>query len=337
MCQILCLTSHDPGQLHAIIQKVWTQMSTTQKDGYGAAWFGADGTIGYLKRRFPKIRTDEPPPFVKPPTQGYQNSKPQDPFHESNDIPSDGGFVIIHGRMATNAVNVANTHPFIDVLDDGRLVALVHNGVVSSSKYSNLLDGCTCDSELLMRAYTGGGIDEVERHIEGRYAFMYLEYVPPTVEEVAAAAEKGTAAVGKKTLHIAKDKQASLKCGLKADNTFVFATTEYLIKLVDGEPEGEVKSNMLMVFSDATAYVHTEYHGLTYLERMKDWLKGDDKPKVQATESYPPSTTQPTQHQTRQSTPYKPSALDKDLTEAEQAEIRRLEMEPIDLLMGHAS
>lgn len=334
MCQILCLTSHDPAKLHETIQKVWTQMSYTQKDGFGAAWRGADGTIGYLKRRFPKISMEGPPPFVKPPTQGYTGGKPQEPFAESNDIPSDGGFVIIHGRMATNAVNVANTHPFVDILDDGRLVALVHNGVVTSSKYVNELADCTCDSELLMRAYTGGGIDEVERHIDGRYAFMYLEIAPPTVEEVAAAAEKGIQAAGKTTLHVAKDDNASLYCGLKPDNSFVFATTEHLIKLVDGEPEGEVKSNMLMVFSNATEYVLTEYKGLSCAERMRDWWRGEDK---KTTETYPP-----TQHQTHQaaqdrvSTPYKPTQLDKDLTEAEAAEIRRLEMEPIESLLNQS-
>lgn len=331
MCQILCLTSHDPARLHEIIQKVWVSMAFSQKDGYGAAWRGADGTIGYLKRRFPKISTEAAPPFVKPtaPT-GYGSHKPQDPFFESNDIPSDGGFLIIHGRTATNAVNMANTHPFLDVLDDGRLVAMVHNGVVSSSKYSNLLDGCTCDSELLLRAYTSGGIDEVERHIDGRYAFMYLEVAPPTVEEVAAAAEKGIQAVGKTTLHVAKDEMASLYCGVKLDDTFVFATTEHLIKLVDGEPEGEVRENMLMVFSDKTTVVHTPYKGLTYADRLKDWWHGNDKPKT--TESYPPVSQGPTQHQTRQAIPYKPSALDKDLSDEELAEIRRLEMEPIEMV-----
>ncbi len=321
MCQILCLTSHDPAKLHEIIQKVWTQMAFSQKDGYGAAWRGVDGTTGYLKRRFPKIGTDGPPPFVK--TATYH--KPVEPFHESNDIPSDGGFLIIHGRMATNDVNVANTHPFVDTLDDGRLVALIHNGVVKSGKYSNKLSGCTCDSELLLRAYTDGGIDSVEKHVDGRYAFMYLEYAPPTADEVAAAAEKGVPAIGKNTLHIAKDEMASLYCGVKADNTFAFGTNEALLKLVDAESEGELKNNVLLVFSDATTYQHTEYKGLTYAERLASWWEGKEKPTT--TESYP------AQHQNRQTLALPaPSKLDKDLSDAEAEEIRRLELEPIEMV-----
>ncbi len=332
MCQILCLTAHDPARLHEIIQLVWSKMAFTQKDGYGAAWFGADGQIGYLKRRFAKISTEGPLPFVKV----VNSTKPTDPFAESNDIPSDGGFLIIHGRMATNEINVANTHPFLDELEDGRRVAMIHNGVVRSTRYANRLDGCTCDSELLLRAYTDGGIEQVERHIDGKYAFMYLEYVPPTEEEVASGAEKGAPVVGRKTLHVAKDSAAFLYCGAMPDKSFVFATNELLIKDVGGDPEGELKNNVLLVYDGPTDPEYTEYKALTWAEKRIagwfEWENGKPKPPTPPTHS-----TYPAQHQERQAALPAPrinqlTKLDNDISDEEQAEIEALEREAIDIL-----
>lgn len=315
MCQILCLTSHDPAKLHEIIQKIWVKMSYSQRDGYGAAWSGADGTIGYLKRRYPKIGPEEPLPFVKA-------SKSPESFAESNDIPSDGGFLIIHGRMATGVINVANTHPFVDEFEDGSRVAMIHNGVVRSAKYANVLHGCTCDSELLMRAYVHGGIDEVEQHIDGRYAFMHLEYTPPTDEEVAAAGD-GAPPSGHKALHIAKDSGQSLYCGLLADKTYAFATTEGLLKDVDAESEGELISNVLIIFKSKTEFEMTEFTPLTWHE--KNW----ERPKVHA--QTPIHTPTHSSYPQLPAARTEPTQLDKDVTAAEQEEITRLEQEAIEV------
>lgn len=51
-----------------------------------------------------------------------------------------------HARIATNAVCIENTHPFVK----GNTL-LMHNGVVSSQKYT--LQASTCDSELLLNGY----------------------------------------------------------------------------------------------------------------------------------------------------------------------------------------
>lgn len=231
MCKILCLTSHDPAARNDIILRAWKAMSAGNNDGFGAAWVSPDGHIGYFKRSHARIDDLPSLDFVHKKTY-LTYSKVTTPFSQSNDIPSDGGFLIIHARNATNAVNVANTHPF--VTEDA---AMVHNGVVRSAKYKNEAPGCTCDSELLFSAYRHGGIKEVTDEIEGSFAFMFLQ---------VSGAEK------KRTLHIAKDDRASLECGyIAADKTFAFATTEHLLGVVGAESMGEVDDGTLVVFEDA--------------------------------------------------------------------------------------
>lgn len=331
MCQILCLTSHDPAQRDAIIQRVWRKMAFSQKDGYGASWQGVDGTIGYHKRRYPTLHPEDIPSFVK------GNHKNPDPFGESNDVPSDGGFLIIHGRMATGQINVANTHPFITQTDDGRRIALVHNGVVRSAKYDNVLPGCTCDSEFLLHAYAAGGIEEVENHIEGRYAFMYLECAAPTPEESAAAGD-GVPVVGKKTLHVVKDFGQNLKVGWTKWGCYAIATTEYLFPAVEAEDMGDLNDNTSIVFTSATDYVETRWVAVSYAKKQPA-LWGNRNFQKETPAHVPPTTPAVQQHQSFPAASTLPAAthaaldqIDAKLREAEAEEIRRLEQEPIEVI-----
>jgi predicted glutamine amidotransferase len=324
MCKILCLSSHDPAERDAIIAKVWKEMATSERDGYGAAWFSASGEIGFYKRRYPVIRVGDGYPFTKTATKS-----PTD-FDQSNDVPSDGGFLIIHARTATNPINLANTHPFIDVLPDGRKVALIHNGVVRSDKYVNELAGCTCDSELILRAYIDGGIDNVERYIEGRFAFMYLEYVPPSDDEIALAAAENREPLGKKTLHVAKEKYANLYVGTQSDDTIVFATTEYLLKEVGAISDGEFLDNHRVVLSGKTEFEMDTFKSLTMFEKKAAGYFKPDPPIVQ-------QQHQPRQHQTYPAnhTPIgETSTIDKALAELEAEEIKALELEAIEQYPG---
>lgn len=257
MCQILCLTSHDPAKRDQIILDAWHQMSITQKDGYGAAWFGADGTIGFHKRRFPRlVDTIETPKFVD------SKKGKTTPFSLSNDIPSDGGFLIIHGRASTNDISLANTHPML-----AENAAMVHNGVIRSFKYSNKNVGCTCDSEKLLLAYLDGGADNVELHTDGSYAFMMLKYEPPTDDEIVLAASEDRLPAGKKSLHIAKDNVRTLHSGVMHDGTYAIGTTEFLLEKVNAEYHGEFLNYTLLIFSSATEYQMTEYKGLAYAQK----------------------------------------------------------------------
>lgn len=56
--------------------------------------------------------------------------------------------ICLHARTATNAVNLQNTHPFIDK-DSG--TALIHNGVVQTNNLE--LKTSSCDSEGILNAY----------------------------------------------------------------------------------------------------------------------------------------------------------------------------------------
>jgi hypothetical protein len=327
MCKILCLSSHDPASRDAIIAKVWKEMATTERDGYGAAWFSASGEIGFYKRRYPVIRVGDGYPFTKTATKS-----PTD-FDESNDVPSDGGFLIIHARTATNPINLANTHPFIDELEDQRRVALIHNGVVKSEKYVNQLEGCTCDSELILRAYVDGGIDNVERYIDGRFAFMYLEWTPPTEDEIALAAAEGREPVGTKSLHVAKEKWANLFVGTLADDTIVFATTEYLLKEVGAISDGEFLDNHRVVLTGKTEFEMDTFKNLTMFEKKAAGYFKPDPPIVQHQQHQPRHQSYPPTGQTSNILSAT-GDIDKALAEVEQEEIRALELEAIEQYPG---
>lgn len=323
MCKLFCITSHDPAKRNEIIQRVWTKMAITEKDGYGACWFGVDGQIGYLKRRLPKISTADVASFVKPGV-GYA-AKPAVVFDESNDIPSDGGFLVIHGRAATGGhggISLENTHPFIQEYNDDSRVAMIHNGKVESKKYDNQLPGCTCDSELLMQAYVHGGIDEVELNIEGLYAMMMLEWAVPTEEELAA----NPGAPFKKLLHIAKDSKKYLYAGAMPDDTPVIATSQDLITEMGAAIDGEVYDNRVIIFTDRTNYTESTFKPLFGFE--KGWAKVTGKtPTVsepKTTHSYPANG--PGQEQTVVGSA---KDIEDQLKLAEQEEIEALERAPI--------
>ncbi len=222
MCKILCLTSHDPAKRDDIIRRVWEDMKTTERDGYGAAWFAADGTIGYYKTRWPVIPTEGVPDFVNP------------AFYDFNDVESDGGYLIIHGRAASpnTPINVHNTHPFIS--EDGKM-ALIHNGCVYSTmgRYKNIAP-CTCDSQLLLLAYQEGGIDEVSKFIGGKFAFMAL-----SLED------------DKKTLHVAKDADKWLYGGKLPNGGYAIGTALHLLDVVGAVPVGEIKDHHILIFGRA--------------------------------------------------------------------------------------
>ncbi len=203
-------------------------MKLTQKDGYGAAWYGADGTIGWMKRRYAHVK-ESGPKFALPEFIAKKVAQ-ADGFSASNDIPSDGGFLIIHGRIATNPVTLNNTHPMMNA--DGS-AAMIHNGMVWSDLYDNT-PGCTCDSELLLQAYLAGGIDEVNAEVDGYFAFMMLQ-----LDEE-----------GRKLMHVAKDARAALYGG-KMKKGYAFATNEILLEGVKAEVLGEVKDSHVLVFDGA--------------------------------------------------------------------------------------
>jgi hypothetical protein len=246
MCKIFCVTRHDPAERDNIIQKIWQVMATTEKHGFGAAWFAPDGRICHYKARSPVLPTFVVPSFVK--GAGFNEMHPKD---ENGNIPvSDGGFLIIHGRHATCDINLSNTHPML-----GENAAMVHNGVVDSIRYENV--NSTCDSEKLLRAYLDEGIEGVEQNITGYYAFMLIENV---------------AGPNARRLHVGKDSRATLYCGAKSD-AYIFSTSELLIEKYKGVVLGEVMDNKLAVFTSPTEFTETNFvpKKLDYHAQMSDW------------------------------------------------------------------
>ncbi len=257
MCQILCITKHNPEKRDELILSVWHHMAYTggQHDGFGAAWFSPDGQIGYHKSSVPMLNypTGLPGKVAKFLKKGFFDA-------ESNDVPSDGGFLIIHGRNATCQINVDNTHPMLVWgQEDGPIAAMVHNGVVRSYKYKP--KDSTCDSEMLIQAYVFGGMAEVEKEIYGSYGFMHLQLIND-----------------KKTLHVAKDSKAKLHCGIINGTIFSFATTESLLDKVGASHVGEVQDNNIITFveDDPDFVVNTfvpnlSYGPPSYSPILQDW------------------------------------------------------------------
>ena len=156
MCKILILQSHAAARRDSLISSAWQYFAKTgESDGYGAAWISRRGQLGWAKSLAPTL-ADDLPAYVS----GFA-------ANAHLDEPSDGGWLLIHGRRATCGVSVENTHP---MLADGS-AALIHNGVVQSETVENI--NTTCDSELLLRAMDSRGTKGLEE-IQGYFAFAML-------------------------------------------------------------------------------------------------------------------------------------------------------------------
>lgn len=218
MCKIAILTQHSPAEMRGIILATWAAMSTSEKDGFGACWLSPSGRIQSVRSSSPS-EGEEQPDFV----DGFWSGA----FSKSN-----GGPLLIHGRTATCDVNLTNTHPLIN----GNR-ALIHNGIVSSTRYHNVTT--TNDSELLLHAWADG-IGAVERDISGYYAFAHL-----------TASRRGW------TLDILRDGRASLVAGRLPEGGFAFATTEAVLKATKAKRCGKVRDNVWIRYR-GTRHVHTK-------------------------------------------------------------------------------
>ena len=215
MCKLAIVTKHDRANLGAIIVNTWKEMSSTENDGFGAAWVMPNGKIGYMKSSQPTILPDLP---------AFCES-----FSDGTELKSDGGALIIHGRTATCGVNAANTHPMLQ-----NNCALIHNGVVNSSRFHNT--ETSCDSELLLHAWKEDGIDAVAKDISGYYAFAIIQRIK-----------------GKTVLDIVRDDRAQLKVG-KIDGGWAFATTHGLLTVLGSAYLSDYKKNTHTSFVDGKQY-----------------------------------------------------------------------------------
>jgi hypothetical protein len=220
MCKIAILTSHNPKRVRETVLSTWAAMSTTERDGFGACWLTPTGRLASVRSSTPTEQSPMPD-FVES-------------FWDGAFGTSNGGPLIIHGRTATCDVELGNTHP---IIIGNR--ALVHNGIVSSTRYHNV--ETTCDSELLLHAWADNEIGSVENHVTGYYAFG-----------VITASRRGW------TLDIVRDSRAKLVAGRNPDDKgYTFATTDAVLAATGAKRCGTVRNDVWIRYK-GNRHVHTK-------------------------------------------------------------------------------
>lgn len=207
MCKIAILLQHDPKRLAQTVTRVWTEMSKTERDGFGAAWLSPRGTIRHIKSSSATPGLSLPDFF--------------DGFAAGGFSQSSGGPLLIHARTATCGICPDNTHPMLV-----GSTALIHNGVVSSERFQNT--ETTCDSELLTHAFRHNGVKALETDITGYYAFALLEAFPRQ----------------RWTLDIVRDSRAPLVGGQLKAGGYAFATNDAVLASTGATMCGKIRDNV---------------------------------------------------------------------------------------------
>lgn len=200
MCKVLILQNHTPAARNRLIRSAWSYFSRSGETcGFGAAWISRSGHLGWAKSSSPILGGDLPAW-----ADGFSGSA-------LLSEPSDGGWLLLHGRTATCSRTLENTHPMLD----GGGAALIHNGVVSSDAFQNVTT--TCDSELLLRAWDSDGAKGL-RKISGYFAFGLL-----------LRQRDGWHAV------VARDDKARLRTG-RTRHGWAWGTTDDALRTAGAEP-----------------------------------------------------------------------------------------------------
>jgi len=213
MCKIAIILKHDPKRLIETVTDVWTAMSKTEKDGFGAAWLSPRGALRYIKSSTTSPGESLPDFF--------------DGFTDGAFSTSNGGPLLIHARTATCGVSPENTHPMLVGSS-----ALIHNGVVASDRYHNV--ETTCDSEILTHAFQSQGTVALENDVTGYYAFALLEARPKNHW----------------TLDIVRDSRAPLVGGVLKNGAFAFATNESVLAATGAKYSGKIRDNTHFRYKD---------------------------------------------------------------------------------------
>ena len=242
MCKIIVFSKaplpNSPKRQRKLFSTLLDELGKSQKDGLGIAW--VDG-IGIVHRR----RWASPEDFKE-----FLEDDCRAPFALTTSDPPDPepaqGFVLLHGRTATSEKGLRNAHPHMLTDPAGTTFALIHNGVVNASepdkaRLGQLLSGC--DSELILAAFAAGGMERVNQIITGYYAFA-----------VIVANADGTS-----FLHVVRDGTTSLYVGELSDKSYVFATTEDLIKLAGAK-----------VYAKCNPLMHVTFDNMGVLMDMED-------------------------------------------------------------------
>lgn len=213
MCKILAITNMEKviidSKFIGAVQKEITGYG--DKDGFGYAILDESGNIFGERTATPKWFK----PFISSPNNPNKPRIDALPLtHKQSDCfgqqKSKAKSMIAHGRLSTNTVNLANTHPFV-----GEDIALIHNGVIQDAG-KMLTRGIHLktdnDSEIAFRYWQMGGMVDVEENVSGYYALAVLDGYT-------------------KRLHVVKDSNARLHCAYcPTIDSFIFATTPEIIR-----------------------------------------------------------------------------------------------------------
>lgn len=155
MCKIVVIpkiTKQTQKNAWSFAHAITKPMAKHDKDGFGFAALGPSGIFGarYLS---PKDAWRADPSAIDAIFEPY--GPLLEPIAKANAFgaPDDAiTCLILHARTATNAVNLTNTHPFVNA--DGT-TALIHNGVITNSHAYQRTS--TCDSEAILTRYLDAG------------------------------------------------------------------------------------------------------------------------------------------------------------------------------------
>lgn len=170
MCRLLALSSTRRLSLRRIHQatRLASKIMRDQSDGFGFAVASLDNSPPYIERhalpesfagvgRAAQAQAALLPCLYEPTSATSGTLSPQ---HR--------GAVLFHGRTATNAVGIENTHPFTK-----NAWTLAHNGVVQWEGEARQLDS-TCDSEHLLNCFAlGSGLSDF-KSLTGWAAWLAL-------------------------------------------------------------------------------------------------------------------------------------------------------------------
>jgi predicted glutamine amidotransferase len=225
MCKILAFTNTKKLNVKKSINAIGNTLLKLEKDGFGYALQGEKGIFGektvgksFATRFFTKNIVTLP--IVK---------RTHEMFGELSPLVGSG---IFHGRTSTNVKGLLNCHPMVRPDDAGKW-HLIHNGVVHDQgpDYEKLTQN---DSEDVLHRLIDG-IDQVEKYLEGYYAFAALD-------------PQGH-------LHIGRDSIATLFIAWsEVYDSHIIATTECLLKSISKSlgakigPVDEIEDNVYMIF-----------------------------------------------------------------------------------------
>lgn len=296
MCKILLI----PGFKPEVKDKAWNfaraclgPMTINDKDGIGYAGITPDGMLlgerwvdpkdAFLNRK--EVEVDAHKEALMDSYMGALLCKDRDvpKYNHFGDTPrlDEVTSLMLHARMSTNTVNLANTHPF--VIDN---TALIHNGVIRNVRELSMPNS-TCDSEGILTSYLEEGvkadimlISEATTRLQGYYACGVLGVLPDGVPYMDIFKDNNAPLVAAfinelDTLVFASNMfildQACKDTGFTMRSTFEFAG-EYIVRLnaVTGAVMDVVTFTSAYMGPGAGKTTHTVADDDASLERMHD-------------------------------------------------------------------